>query len=367
MDIFNELMAECRKTHYKGWDKDELAECLEKANLLDRREQFLLYNTKWLTKGDPFKRELFCMIHKETLEAKVVPTSIKRRHTRWYAFRKENVEEYTIGNGEIIRYNYFDGYERLKSIVIQYHLWGDDDVAGPFGSFTPNLERFRVVSKKSPFFTVDDVLYLNVEKARKEDDYRILSDIIYHEIGTGFSYLSKTLQCGEYESSVTQSGIMLVSMPPKHRFREFVVPDFVSMIGVNAFDASNIETLVIPDTVKFIGMGAFYRMKNLKVLKVPNKTFPVDLQYSFIGHEIDIRNSETDEELDEKIRAYWHYYLVEFNDLEDSWAEIKEPEYERLFYLPEIIEKYQDSMSQEDYEAYLESTLPNNFPDELPF
>lgn len=68
METLNELIQRCRKNRYAGWNEDELAECLEKAKLLDEKELLQLFNTKWLTKDDPFKRKLFHIVYKETLE-----------------------------------------------------------------------------------------------------------------------------------------------------------------------------------------------------------------------------------------------------------------------------------------------------------
>ena len=115
-------------------------------------------------------------------------------------FRKEKIndETYTIRNGAVIESCCFQGFNNLKTVIIQNNFNIDKDHYTRFGCFTPNLEQFLVVSKKSPFFAVDGVLYLNIGKARKKEN-------VYPEL----NYFLDNCEVPE-----RLSGNMLVYMPP---------------------------------------------------------------------------------------------------------------------------------------------------------
>ncbi|MBQ7422495.1 MAG: leucine-rich repeat protein [Prevotella sp.] len=265
------------------------------AKKLSRKELFSLYNSKWLDKDDKFKRELFILLYKDKLEKKVIPTSIVREHTELYNFDKAKVLEYTIGNGEIIELHHFDGYKSLKIINIQYDFNIDDDCYTRFGRFTPNLEIFRVLNKRSPFFEVDGVLYLDIEKARKGVARR--ETINYY------------LENCEIPNSL--NGKMLIAMPPKYKSQSFEIPDFVEVIGCSAFCGSNLESLSIPRSVKYIGMGGLGEMKYLKELKVPNQPICIWWDYNYIGHKLNITCSQKGIELGQELQSFWHGLLEE--------------------------------------------------------
>ena len=212
-------------------------------------------------------------------------------------FRKDKIndETYTIRNGAVIESCCFEGFENLKIIKIENDFNIDKDRYTRFGSFTPNLEQFHVISKKSPFFTENGVLYLNIEKARKKE-----------KDCPELNYFLDNCEVPE-----KLSGNMLVYMPPNYKDSSFVVPDFVEVIGCAAFCGSNLESLTIPDSVKFIGMGGLCEMEHLKELKVPNKPVYVCWDQSCVGHDIDILCSETDVELKSELKAFWQHLLVE--------------------------------------------------------
>jgi hypothetical protein len=212
-------------------------------------------------------------------------------------FRKEKINEetYTIRNGEVIESCRFQGFNNLKTIYIKNEFKIDDDHYTRFGSFTPYLEQFHVISKRSPFFAIDGVLYLNIEKAKQKTD-------CYEP-----NYFLDNCEVPE-----KLSGNMLVYMPPKYKDSSFVIPDFVEVIGCAAFCGSNLESLTIPDSVKYIGMGGLGEMVHLKELRVPNKPVYVFWDQNYVGHDINICCSETNIELNPEIKDFWQHLLVEY-------------------------------------------------------
>ena len=213
-------------------------------------------------------------------------------------FRKEEINEetYTIRNGEVIASCCFQGFNNLKTVYIKNDFKIDNDRYTRFGSFTPNLEQFHVISKRSPFFTQDGVLYLNIEKARlRENDYPELN------------YFLENCEVPD-----KLSGNMLVYMPPKYKDNSFVIPDFVEVIGCAAFCGSNLESLTIPDSVKYIGMGGLGEMEHLKELKVPNKPVYVFWDQNYIGHDVEILCSQAGVELNSGLKGFWEHLLKEY-------------------------------------------------------
>lgn len=311
------IIRQCKKAYYSGWSDEELQIFIEKAKLLSRKDLFLLYNSKWLHADDPFKREMFFLLHKEEIEKIVVPTSVSRMHIGWYLFQKDKVEEYTIASDEIIGSGYFDGYNNLKKVNIKYDFLIDDDCYTRFGDYTPNLERFEVKNKRSPFFTKDGVLYMNMDKAWRREEEKEIEN--YH-----------LRNC----ELLSERGIMLVAMPPKYKKQSFEIPDFVEGIGCSAFCGSNLESLTIPTSVEFIGLGGLIEMHHLKELRVPysnsigytglsgsgkkkhvkeqcvpNPSNCLLQDYNSIGHDVDILYSDSDDEMSDGEKDFWYFLL----------------------------------------------------------
>ena len=213
-------------------------------------------------------------------------------------FRKEEMEEetYTIRNGEVIASCCFQGFNNLKTVYIKNDFKIDNDRYTRFGSFTPNLEQFHVISKRSPFFTQDGVLYLNIEKARLIEN----------------DYLEPNYFLVNCEVPDKLSGYMLVYMPPKYKDNSFVIPDFGEVIGCAAFCGSNLESLTIPDSVKYIGMGGLGEMEHLKELRVPNKPVYVFWDQNYIGHDVEILCSQAGVELNSGLNGFWEHLLKEY-------------------------------------------------------
>lgn len=314
MDI-KYILRKSKKAYYSGWSDEELLICIEKANKLSRKEIFQVYNSKWVDKNGGFGRKLSFLLHKDEIEKKGVPRSASRMHTGWYLFQKDLVEEYTISSDEIIESGYFDGYSNLKKVIIKYDFLTDDDCYTRFGSYTPNLERFEVKNNRSPFFTKDGVLYMNIDKAWKREQEK--DNINYHLWNCELSSLS---------------GIRLVAMPPKYKKLSFEIPDFVETIGCSAFCGSNLESLTIPNSIKSIGTGGLGEMYHLKELRIPysnkisyilddsskktvkekgvtNQSICSLHDNNCVSHHVDIKYSDSDHELSSEDREFWRFLL----------------------------------------------------------
>lgn len=311
------IIRQCKKAHYSGWADEELQICIEKAKQLSRKDLFQLFNSKWMDKNDPLRSVLFFLLHKEEIEKRGQPISVSRMHIGRCLLQKNLIEEYTIASDEIIGSGYFDGYSNLKKINIKFDFLIDDDCYTRFGSYTPNLERFEVKNNRSPFFTQDGVLYMNMDKAWRREIEK--NNINYH------------LRNCELSSEL---GIMLVAMPPKFKELSFEIPDFVEGIGCSAFCGSNLESLTIPKSLEFIGLGGLVEMYHLKELKVPysNSIGYVGLSSSgrkkhingwgisnpsncilqddnCVAHNVDILYSDSDEEPSSEEREFWCFLL----------------------------------------------------------
>lgn len=311
------IIRQCKKAHYSGWSDEELQICIEKAKQLSRKDLFQLFNSKWMDKNAPLRSVFFFLLHKEEIEKRGQPISVSRMHIGRCLLQKNLIEEYTIASDEIIGSGYFDGYSNLKKINIKFDFLIDDDCYTRFGSYTPNLERFEVKNNRSPFFTQDGILYMNMDKAWRRVQEK--EKINYH------------LWNCELDS---QSGIMLVAMPPKYKELSFEIPDFVEVIGCSAFCGSNLESLTIPNSLKYIGLGGLVEMYHLKELKVPNSNSvgyiglsgsgkkknvkgQGDTNQSIrffrdcnnVGHNVDIMYSDSDDELGAEHREFWCFLL----------------------------------------------------------
>ena len=300
------IMHQCKMAHYRGWQDDELQMCIDKAKTLSRKDLFLIFNSKWLDNDDPFRRKIFFLLHKDEIEKKVVPASVTKMHTSLYNFKKEKVEEYTIGNSEVVGVGFFDGYSNLKKVNIRYNFTCDDDCYTRFGHNTPNLEQFHVIKKQSPLFSVDGVLYLNIDKARETERKRQTDNYYLYNIPNNLS------------------GTMLLAMPPKYKDTSFTIPDFVDVIAHSAFCGSNLKSLTISKSVKYIGIGALGEMEYLKELRVPNQPVCILWDHNYIGHCVNILCSQPDVELGQEIKEFWQHLLENDEYAEDVLEPIKQ-------------------------------------------
>ena len=67
MSDFEYILNQAKKSHFNGWDSNELRKCVDKLSGLSREELFILYRSKWIDDGKTMKETIFNILFADRL------------------------------------------------------------------------------------------------------------------------------------------------------------------------------------------------------------------------------------------------------------------------------------------------------------
>ena len=67
MSDFEYILNQAKKSHFNGWDSNELRKCVDKLSGLSREELFMLYRSKWIDDGKTIKETIFNILFADRL------------------------------------------------------------------------------------------------------------------------------------------------------------------------------------------------------------------------------------------------------------------------------------------------------------
>lgn len=199
-----------------------------------------------------------------------------------------SIEEYVIKNNQNIQFGELDDFDRVKKVIIESDFDLSDDCGNHFAGMK-NLEQFEVLDENSRFYTEDGVLYADITN---DPNDKLLSKDIFMDISSKFS------------------GKTLIAFPTNYPHKKYIIPEGTVSICKGAFAETNIEDLTLPSTMEFVALYALEETKNLRVLRVPNKSIVV-LDHFKVGKEDDFSIvSSCDSPLNESIIEMWNLVIV---------------------------------------------------------
>lgn len=112
MSDFEYILNQAKKSHFNGWDSNELRKCVDKLSGLSREELFMLYRSKWIDDGKTIKETIFNILFADRLGKR--EERIKGLET------PELIEEYKdkhSGNVSLIRSEMQERYKAGRDCV----------------------------------------------------------------------------------------------------------------------------------------------------------------------------------------------------------------------------------------------------------
>lgn len=67
MSNFEYILSQAKKSHFNGWDANELRKCVDMLPNLSREELFSLYRSKWIDDGKAIKETIFNILFADRL------------------------------------------------------------------------------------------------------------------------------------------------------------------------------------------------------------------------------------------------------------------------------------------------------------